>query len=590
MKKLLYKISNLAIFKNLKVSYKIAGILVFMIIITVGVGIIGLMNMGLMNQSIYKIFNSNTTVITPMSEFLNIMHMVENITTKAAVLNDSPSRSALSGWMNQVDGEVGNFLQYIPADMSAEFKKKWESYWKTLQDVFDAVQHRDTVAAPILFLKFSQESQALYAYANTMTRQMRSQGINVFNKSQEVYKSAFTWLLWVSSIGVVIAILLGIIIAASIVYPLNNLRKAAEILAEGDLQAKAEIDSNDEVGRVGRAFNYAVVQLREMVKDASDYAQNIQFSGNELFQVTEITSATLKELNKLVESLAQGATIQTNEVSHAVDTIKEAIASTESMTKTTININDICKDASSNISKSSSVTSLMIEIMNNLVNTVNNVKFFVQELAADSHKIQEMVDVINDISEKTSLLSVNASIEASRAGVHGRGFSVVAANINELSNQAQRSVNHINKTIKEIFKKTGRLVEIVERGADEVLDGRNSLLETVTTFKEVIKSLEYISNSIANISSSAYRVGEYNSAVIVEMDKVSQISQDNTAAVQELSASFQEQYASTNIVINAAAKLQITAEKLAAASGKFKIETKDEKVKIKKDLKLKPSV
>lgn len=307
-----------------------------------------------------------------------------------------------------------------------------------------------------------------------------------------------------------------------------------------------------------------------MVTEASINEKNVTNSSNELLRVTDETSRSLGELTHLVEELAASATVQAQAVESAINLIQKASEGAKYVSTASIGINNTCNEASIAAERGGEAAIEMTHTINSFVETVSSINNVIQDLAEDSKAVQNLVAIIRDIFEKTNLLSLNASIEAAQAEEHGKGFAVVAANIRNLSVQSKELVEHIDEVITKIFIKINQAVSTIEAETTEVVKGRKILMEAANLFNELVHQVNQIVASVLNITSTANQLSESNQAVIIEMTKVSQISQDNLAAVEEVSASFEQQYASTRVVNEAARQLQTMAEQLATTAEKFK--------------------
>lgn len=569
------KINLFDIFRSLikipakSVALKIAVILVFMSLITVILSYIGITKIHDMNQVANDIFFSNTSVLFPLSDISDAVYQIETALAASASENDQVAVAGLYSNMQNLSGMVDNLSSVLSGKEMATVETHLKKYRSGLQDCL--TQDANNSSFKKSYAAFLHESQAFHNILYQINKEMRIKGMATYNKGKNIYSSVVLLQIWLTVLGVALAVFIGSAVAFSIIRPLQQLRNTTKLLAQGDLRARADLKSNDEVGAVASAFNQAINELRTMVTEAAVKADNIFTSCSELFKATDETSRSLGELNKLVEELANGAITQTTTVESTIQSVQKATENAASLTQTTLHINDACKEASIAAERGEEAASEMINTINILVETVNSINGMVQNFTEDSAEIGKIVDVISDIAEKTGLLSINASIEAARAGEYGHGFAVVATNIRQLAIQSQESVQRIDEVINNIFVKTDRAIAAMEKEAAQVDKGRQKLIETAGLFQELIKQVDQIIASIGLITETADQMNENNQRVIKEMARVSRISQDNLAAVEEVSATFQEQYGSTMMVNDAAGQLRKMAEQLAMAANRFNI-------------------
>lgn len=552
------------------VAGKIALIIIFSSTVTVGIGTYALKNMGIMRDSTADLYYQNISVIFPISEMQDLVYKNENTVNTAmsgsglVIINASRSRSNLYSQFNQMKA-------YITEQEVETLEQTLENYGDALE-AFDNAYNYGEGDVKATYNEFARLSRLLFSELSTVHRNHRTSGTTSFARSNLAYEKVVKIQRWIILVGVIISMVLGFLEALSIIKPLRKLKAAAEQLAKGDLQVNVAINSRNEVGMVATAFNTAVDALRSLVTSAQDSARNINTSAGDLSSVADSTTAALKDLNDLVEHLSDGATTQSQVVDETLQIMETASKGTEMVTNATLEINNTCQELSQLAARGGNATEDMTNAIDSFVNTVKDIDGVVQNLAEKSREIQQLLDVIHDIAEKTTMLSLNASIEAARAGEHGRGFAIVAHHIRQLSERSRESIEHINEVINNIFEETDRAVSAVERGTSQVEKGRVTLDDTIELFKELVRQVDQITHRISQIAETASQVSENNKSVINEMGKVAEISQNNLAAVEEVSATFQEQYASSTVVADAARKLRELAEELTATADRFIVE------------------
>ncbi|NLC52872.1 MAG: methyl-accepting chemotaxis protein [Firmicutes bacterium] len=547
---------------------KILIILIVLSIMIVAVGLVGNSGIEEMNQAAANIFNSNTSVLFPLFDFLVTVYRTEYSAYEILELNTSGSITAFNRNLTECVGLIGNFLYNLPDETRESLEQIWAEYEEVAREFNNELRSGENDLAP-LYYRFKEESRKLYNFCYELGKAQRIVGVDSFRTGRQVYSSTRTLQMIITIVGVTLGLLIGFLVSRSIIRPLHKLRDSTRLLAQGDLNTRVDLSSRDEVGVVASAFNHAVQELRSMVTRTTREAKKINASTHNLFRVVDETTTSLGELNKLIDHLAAGAKSQSQSVNSAIDTIQQVTSRMNLVVRATQESNKICQEASNDAQNGRKATEELIQAIDNFIFSVRQIKEVVSGLVEDSRQIQVLVDIIRDIAEKSTLLSLNASIEAARAGEHGRGFAVVATNIGLLAQRSREAVDHINEVIELILRKNQQVVYTVDESNAEIEQGRNQLTRNIALFKELMGKVETIARNISQITQVASQVGKDNENVITKIEQVYQISQNNLTAMEEVSATFQQQYSSTIVIKESAHQLDELANELTLATDKF---------------------
>src|SRR5690606_33163241 len=256
---------------------------------------------------------------------------------------------------------------------------------------------------------------------------------------------AVVFVAWLGVAFLIARFLVGPIAAA-----LNRYGELVGRVAQGDLTMEAvDITSDDEVGRLGRAFNRAVVNLRTLVRSvaasagavlsasasltaaAEQSAQGAQGAADAVHQVAEGTAAQateadaarerIQQLNEAIQQIARGAQHSAEQVERASAMLADMANAATRVAQESAQVADSANRAADGARSGEQVVARVVDGMERIREATQEVAERVRQLGKLSHQVGDITDVIANIAEQTNLLALNAAIEAARAGEHGRG-------------------------------------------------------------------------------------------------------------------------------------------------------------------------
>ena len=346
----------------------------------------------------------------------------------------------------------------------------------------------------------------------------------------------------ISAVVVLIAIIISFIMGRRLMRPLVKVSTIIEEIANGDINADFGMvkESNDEIGLIIEKMKELTQSLGSIVGKIRNSSDTMSANSNELNDTSSQTLAANNEISKAVEDVAEGSTgmaasiskinenllemsNETKDINASVDEIKNQTVAVQDSSKI---MNDKIKsmqDSSHKMDEGISTISKRIETVNTTVDKVSNI-----------------VSVIEEISGETNLLSLNASIEAARAGDAGKGFAVVAQEIRVLSDNTNTELENIKQIISSLVEEcrycvqaSGTIVEDNAKQKEEikaVLDEFGSLDEQIQKTAEKADEIEELVTAMI----------ELNDDITKSSNSLTDVSAANAAATEEMNANIEE--------------------------------------------------
>ena len=386
---------------------------------------------------------------------------------------------------------------FSPED-KAQFQRILQARAKVLALTTDLKKMRDGGDAEGARAKALKElvpsADAYFAEFEALVRQQEQRRDQVIAEGAR-QRAAAQWTgLGVALIVVAIGLWLSWLLVRSITAPLERAVGLADVIAGGDLTQDVHDDRKDELGHLLRSLSAMGAKLRALVGDVrsgvgavSSAAGEIAVGNNDLSARTEQTAANLQQTAASMEEL-------TATVTQSADTARQA--------------NQLAANAVESAQKGGAVVDQVIASMG--------------QISQSSHKISEIIAVIDGIAFQTNILALNAAVEAARAGEQGRGFAVVASEVRALAGRSAEAAKEIKALIT-------ASVENVEAGSAQVTQAGESM-------QEIVQGVRRVSDLIGEITASTSEQRDGISQVNQAVANLDQMTQQNAALVEEASA------------------------------------------------------
>jgi methyl-accepting chemotaxis protein len=408
-----------------------------------------------------------------------------------------------------------------------EFKRAESAYLQEQSRIVESVRQGNFDAAiEVAGGSLNQHADAMLQGLGKLTELNRVGAVAAGEAVNDVTESARIWVIAMIILATLVTVALALLLTRSIVKPLSEAVRVAEVVASGDLTQTIHVEGADEPARLLAALKTMQQSLRSTIQSIAD-------SSNQLASASE-------ELHAVTEDSTRGLHQQNTEIEQAATAVNEMTAAVEEVARNAVSTSEASRESNTTAQQGREQVRETVESIGQLAADVTSTSQEVEQLAQRVHEISKVLDVIRSIAEQTNLLALNAAIEAARAGDAGRGFAVVADEVRALAHRTQQSTQEIEQMIGGIQSGTDRAVTAMQssngraRSTLEVAQAAGVALEHIT---QAISSINERNLVIASASEEQAQVAREVDRNLVN---IRDLSLQSSAGANQTSAASQE--------------------------------------------------
>ncbi len=493
-------------FKNLNATPRLMTSFGVLLVLTLGISYLAISNLSKANDRVDSLYHQDMIGLTDANgitidvalikgDDLNALYRAANLDAVASSEKDELVNMA--DLHANLDAADKLFVTKKGMEQLGIIRRALPDYERAQADLFNALKTKnmDAVQAPVAA---AVEYRTIILNASDVARGLKqAHADEQFQVNSASYQSARTLLISAAAISLILGMILSIVIARGFSVPLGLAVEALEKVADGDLTATLDVETTDEVGRMGTALNRAVEKLCETMQEVADSAAS--------------ASASSQQLASAAETIASGAQEQ-------AASLEETSASLEEITAAVRQSADNANQASQLAAGSKDSALQGQDVVSNAITAMS-------EINASSSKISDIISTIDEIAFQTNLLAVNAAVEAARAGDEGRGFAVVASEVRSLAQRSAVAAKEIKVLIQDSLRKVEAGSELVNRSGD--------------TLQGIVGSVKRVTDIVGEIAAASGEQSTGIEQVNTAMTQMDQVTQANSAQTEELSATAQ---------------------------------------------------
>lgn len=378
-----------------------------------------------------------------------------------------------------------------------------------------------------------------------------------------------------TALALAVGIVFGSLFSNSLVKRLNHLSRSAEQISGGDLTREIQVVSRDEVRNLEEYFSMMVIHIRGMLRGIVEASGRIQKSHETLMELTRRLSRSSENIDKAAKAIAKGSERQSLIVQKTTAQLEQGIASMDELiqgaSQTVEKVSDAMKGAKNGEKRAKDT----LDHLEHVLKQMSRQSQPIQQLSGKIEKIKVIINVMDGIAQKTDLLSLNASIEATRAGESGKGFALVAEEIRSMADSSKRSSQQIRSLIEDILEDNQDVMKLLGANQEEIGKGRRAITGIVHTLSDMLTGVGHILQEVQQMENITRRQVKDLKGQARYFKELADLASKNYTFTQKTAVATESQKKTVHQMVKAMSGLNHLSQDMAKSNEQFRLPEKE---------------
>jgi len=575
-------------FKDLRIILKLYNGFAAILIVTLVVSIFSLYGMNQIGNKTKELYEERLTNVADMLTLAGKFREVNSGIASHLLQSGAGERIPIEDLTREVD-EIQQLLDKLAARIGqmgvserdfGTFSLVWKNYVEEFRQFIALLEKGDEMVGNVTAFEaaksrynvnLSTKIPTLNNYLSEWVELNKAAAEEAYQSARSQQTSQIVLQGVLIAAAVVLTILVGWLVARSIVKPLSQVVAAAGEMSRGRLNQRVDLNRKDELGTLAASFNEMAQSIRDLIRQVKDAGDKVSATSRDLSAICGQTADASQEVAREITKIADSAETQMRSAEDSARAMNEMARGVQQIAEASEEVTQLAMAANQEAKSGNEAVQNAVRQIESVKDTVETSASIIRQLEQRSDEIGNIVEVITDIAAQTNLLALNASIEAARAGEHGREFAVVANEVRKLSQRSTEYAQQITDLIQAIRKDTERAAEAMNRGTREVQEGVDVVRQAGDAFERISRSVDHVFARIENVTSVVEELSAGTEEVAASADESARIAREMSGNTQSVVAVTEEQLAAVSQISASAEELHRMAKNLQGTISRFEV-------------------